>query len=177
MRQRGVGEGGEPSRDRLLSFMNTHQAITRHWPNVVLMLCRRRRRRATIRTTLGQCLVFAGLPSQLISKLESLTQCLQHWADISPALAYQYIGLNKINAHPMLAYCWPIFHDHGSAVKQHWLKVSFLQGTPATRYTAVFHLAISNMAQRHAAFCERHVMLPFRCAMLPFEYSDSEVPH
>ena len=105
------------------------------------MLCRRRRRRASIRTTLGQCLVSAGLRSQLISKLESLTQCKpdsgprsQHWADISPALAYQYIGLNKINFHPMLAYCWPIVYDHGSAVKQHWLKVSFLQGTPATQY-------------------------------------------
>ena len=34
----------------------------------------------------------------------------------------------------MLAYCWPIVHDHGLAVKQHWLKVSFLQGTPATQY-------------------------------------------
>ena len=34
----------------------------------------------------------------------------------------------------MLAYCWPIVYDHGSAVKQHWLKVSFLQETPATRY-------------------------------------------
>ena len=28
---------------------------------------------------------------------------LQHWADISPALAYQYIGLNTINVCPMLA--------------------------------------------------------------------------
>ena len=73
--QRGVGEGGQPSRDRLRTFMNTHPAITRHWPNVVLMLCRRWRRQASIRTTLGQCLVFAGLRSQLISKLESLTQC------------------------------------------------------------------------------------------------------
>ena len=60
---------------------------------------------------------------------------LQHWADISPALAYQDIGLNKINVHPVLAYCWPIVYDHGSAVKQHWLKVSFLQGTPATQYS------------------------------------------
>ena len=34
----------------------------------------------------------------------------------------------------MLAYCWPIVYDHGSAVKQHWLKVSFLRGTPATGY-------------------------------------------
>ena len=35
----------------------------------------------------------------------------------------------------MLAYyCWPIVYDHGSAVKQHWLKFSFLQGTPATQY-------------------------------------------
>ena len=59
---------------------------------------------------------------------------LQHWAGISPALAYQYIGLNKINVHPMLAYCWPSVYDLGSAVKQHWLKVSFLQGTPATQY-------------------------------------------
>ena len=59
---------------------------------------------------------------------------LQHWAEISPALAYQYIGLNKKNVHPMLAYCWPIVYYHGSAVKQHWLKVSFLQGTLATQY-------------------------------------------
>ena len=59
---------------------------------------------------------------------------LQHWAGISPALAYQYVGLNKINVHPMLGYYWPIVYDHGSAVKQHWLKVSFLQGTPATQY-------------------------------------------
>ena len=105
------------------------------------MFCRRRRRRASIRTTLDQCLVFAGLRSQL-SKLShrhnvSLTVAhrLQHSADISPALAYQYIGLNKVNVHPMLAYCWPIVYDHGSAVKQHWLKVSILQGTPAARYT------------------------------------------
>ena len=34
----------------------------------------------------------------------------------------------------MLDYCWPIVYDHGSAVKQHWLKVSFLQGTLATQY-------------------------------------------
>ena len=113
----------------------------RHWPNVVLMLCRRRRRRASIRTTLGQCLMSAGLRSQLISKLSHwhnvsliVTYRLQHWAAISPALAYQYIGLNKINVHPMLAYCWPIVYDHGSALKQHWLKVSFLQGTSATQY-------------------------------------------
>ena len=59
---------------------------------------------------------------------------LQHWADIRPALANQYIGLNKIDVHPMLAYCWPIVYGHGSAVKQHWLKVSFLQGTLATQY-------------------------------------------
>ena len=34
----------------------------------------------------------------------------------------------------MLAYYWPIVYEHGSAIKQHWLKVSFLQRTPATRY-------------------------------------------
>ena len=34
----------------------------------------------------------------------------------------------------MIAHFWPIVYDHGSAVKQHWLKVSFLQGTPETRY-------------------------------------------
>ena len=56
-------------------------------------------------------------------------------------------------------------------------------------WTAVFHLAISNMAQHHVAFCVLMLpfmcamlpfmcaMLPFRGAMLPFYYSDSEVPH
>ena len=40
--------------------MTPSPANTRHWPNVVLMLGRRRRRRASIKTTLGQCIVFAG---------------------------------------------------------------------------------------------------------------------
>ena len=30
VRKRGVGEYGEPFRDRLLALMNTHPAITRH---------------------------------------------------------------------------------------------------------------------------------------------------
>ena len=56
---------------------------------------------------------------------------------------------------------------------------------------AVFHLAISNMAQRHVAFCERHVALHVRHVALHMRhvalqtlrhvalliYSDSEVPH
>ena len=49
-------------------------------------------------------------------------------------------------------------------------------------FAPVFHLAISNMAQRHVAFCERHAALQVRHVALqvrpvPFEYSDSEVPH
>ena len=39
---------------------------------------------------------------------------------------------------PALRYCYYIYtntlHSCKTAVKQHWLKVSFLQGTPATRY-------------------------------------------
>ena len=35
-------------------------ANTKHWPNVVLMLARRLRRRPNIKTTLGQCFVLAG---------------------------------------------------------------------------------------------------------------------
>ena len=34
-----------------------------------------------------------------------------------------------------------------------------LQSCEQFSQTAVFHLAISNMAQRHVAFCERHVTL------------------
>ena len=105
------------------------------------MLYRRRRQQTRIRATLGQCLVSAGLrhswsanSSHWHSVSPVVAHRLQHWAAISPALVYQYMGLNKISVHPMLAYCWPIVYDHGSAVKQHWLKVSFLQGTPATRY-------------------------------------------
>ena len=36
-------------------------AKTRHWTNVGSMLGRRRRRRANIEPTFGQCLVFAGM--------------------------------------------------------------------------------------------------------------------
>ena len=131
--QRGVG-----ALPRQTAGIHEHlPSYHKHWPDGVLMLCRRRRWRASIRTTLGQCLVSAGLRSQLISKHNVsliVAYRLQHWAGINPALANQYIGLNKINVHQMLAYCWPIVYDHGSAVKQHWLKVLFLQGTPATQY-------------------------------------------
>ena len=41
-------------------FAERVPANWKHWPNVVLMLCRRRRRWANIWTTLGQCLVFDG---------------------------------------------------------------------------------------------------------------------
>ena len=96
------------------------------------MLCRRQRRRARIRTTLGHSWLANSSHWHNVSLI--VAHLLQHWAGISPALAYQYIGLNKINNHPMLTYCWPIIYDHGSAVKQHWLKFSFLRGTPATQY-------------------------------------------
>ena len=43
-----------------LQWEEATPANTRRWPNVVLMLGRRRRRRANIKTTLGQCLVIAG---------------------------------------------------------------------------------------------------------------------
>ena len=76
VRQRGVGEGGEPSCDRMLAFMNTQCCF-----NVVPMW-----------KTDGQHDVSLMVAHRL-----------QHWADISPALAYQYIGLNTIKVHSMLA--------------------------------------------------------------------------
>ena len=44
---------------RLLSTSESNPANTRHWPNVVLMLARRLRRRPNIKTTLDERLVFA----------------------------------------------------------------------------------------------------------------------
>ena len=44
-----------------IHMLKTISADTRHWPNVVLMLGRRRRRRASIGTTLGQRLVIARI--------------------------------------------------------------------------------------------------------------------
>ena len=41
-----------------------YPANTRHWPNVVLMLARRLRRRPTMKTTLGQRHVLAGILPQ-----------------------------------------------------------------------------------------------------------------
>ena len=130
-------------RDRLLSFKNTHQAITRHWPNVVLMLCRHRRRQASIRTTLGQCLVFARLRSQLIRKKLShwhnvslmVAHHLQHWAGISPALAYQYICLNKINIHPML--------DDGTTFNQHWVSAGQKEAVTSAERRYILDLQVS----------------------------------
>ena len=59
----------------------TFPANTRHWPNVVLMLGRRRRRRYNIKIALGQCLVFARLvdigsaSSQRLDRWVSYTAC------------------------------------------------------------------------------------------------------
>ena len=44
----------------IIRRMSVYPANSRHWPNVVVMLGRRRRRRSKIKTTMGQCLVFAG---------------------------------------------------------------------------------------------------------------------
>ena len=48
-------------------------ANTRHWPNVILMLGRRRRRWANIKTTLGKWLVFAGLLGARLARLKALS--------------------------------------------------------------------------------------------------------
>ena len=55
-------------------------ANTRHRPNVALMLARRLRRRSTIKATLGQCLVFAGMLSgyiwvQGLDNMSNKTRC------------------------------------------------------------------------------------------------------
>ena len=42
-----------------------HPANTRHFPDVVLMLGRRRRRRTNIKTTLGKCFVCYGYDVQV----------------------------------------------------------------------------------------------------------------
>ena len=54
-----VGQTSEMAGQHL-NNIGSYPANTRHWPNVFLLLGRRRRRRVNIRTTLGQCLVFAG---------------------------------------------------------------------------------------------------------------------
>ena len=58
---------GPYNRAAVISPANLHglaghlfPTTTRHWPDVVLMLARRLRRRPNIKTTLGQRLVFAG---------------------------------------------------------------------------------------------------------------------
>ena len=53
----------------------------RHWPNVVLMLAHRLRRRSNIIITLGQCLVFAKQLSSLYPAVA------QHWANVSGSWA------------------------------------------------------------------------------------------
>ena len=42
---------------------------------------------------------------------------------------------------------------------------------------AVFHLALSNMAQRHVAFCERHVALHERHVALHVRHAALHVPY
>ena len=114
--------------------MNTYPAITRHWPKVEDGEPALEQHWVNASGLLGCGHSWSANSSHWHNVSLIVAHRLQHWAGISPAFAYQYIGLNKINVHPMLAYCWPIVYDHGSAVKRHWLKVSFLQGTPATQY-------------------------------------------
>ena len=108
--------------------MNTYPAITRHWPNVAFMCADIEDGGPVLEQhwVNASCLLGCGHSwsansSHWHNVSLIVAHRLQHWAGISPALAYQYIGLNKINVHPMLAYCWPMVYDHGSAVKQYQL--------------------------------------------------------
>ena len=87
--------------------------------NVVLMLGRRRRRRANIKAALGQCLVFAG---------NALCWWDIHWRDI----------------RTMLVQCWHIVYDAGPALYQHWMIVSYLPGS----HRSDLHLLSTDWKQR-----------------------------
>ena len=64
-----------------------YPANTRHWPNVVLMLGRRRRRRANIRATLGQCECIPAVYSSIhfAVRISHLDDCWLMVCDVGPA--------------------------------------------------------------------------------------------
>ena len=82
-----------------LSFP-TNPANTRHFPKVVFMLGRRRRRRANIKTTLGKCLKFAGkifcIQYQDVKYTHEadwrLRRRLRRWASIQPDLGQSVVN-------------------------------------------------------------------------------------
>ena len=86
---------------------------------------------------------------------------LQHWASIISALVHQYISLNAINVQPMLDLFWPIVYGNGSAVKQHWLNISFL--SPATRYTDTMLVQCWNSVINDGTTFNQHVIGSVDC--------------
>ena len=69
--------------------------------------------------------------------------------------------------HAYIYYWQVVTHDHVNILTGcHSCIHTLLTGCHSCIHTSctlsVFHLAISNMAQRHAAFCERHVALQVR---------------
>ena len=71
-------------------------ANTRHWPNVVLILARRLGRRPSIKTTLGQCLVLAGLSLHGIQNDHD-----------SETHHYIIFWVRQLHSKPgMESYCW-----------------------------------------------------------------------
>ena len=105
------------------STVTYYPVNTRHWPNVVLMLTRRLRRRPNIKTTLGQCLVLAGYDPMVF-------KC---WPDVGPTLKQHCVNVScllgtapGINSRPntaTLTKCWASVVDGVPALKQRWLNV------------------------------------------------------
>ena len=75
------------------STLYQYPANTRHFTNVVLMLGRRRRRRANIKTIFGKCFVFAGYVMTLAQSSVTSSVCWfrDFFCFYRPRFAFNYI--------------------------------------------------------------------------------------
>ena len=68
-------------------FTDSISDSTRHFPNEVSMLGQRRRRWTSIETTLGECLVFSGMPAPQSTDVEPVpVQCRASVASGGPTM-------------------------------------------------------------------------------------------
>ena len=124
-----------PSRKLQANVHRQPAPTTRRWPNVALMLGRRRRRRANIKAILGQCLVFAGKAATKIQHWRLKWKCGKKWW-IKSQILYSEISADGFDY--IIAFSAVNIPDH-SSLNNYWWNHSYCMQILSARVIPVLH--------------------------------------
>ena len=135
-------------------------AEMKRWPNADSMFDPRRRRWANIKSALVKS-VLNYIDVTKSSFQQNLFSIVweRHYVYF---LQFYIISWPKMPKKYMHNPTWMISIAKNINSNSIWGTGTFASSSGVLEWLPVFHLAISNMAQRHAAFCERHVALHVR---------------